>query len=85
MLRTAYDPDENKHWLIYTSSVRGASDDSYSTYNLFTDDDDKNAVVAATAPTTVRQRFLLQDNIKTAWNGDTVLALLESPLSLPAS
>jgi hypothetical protein len=64
---TAYDPDEKKHWLMYTSSTGGIDSDGN---NTFSTDDDQNAVAAATTPTGVRQRFLLQDNQKNAWNDD---------------
>jgi hypothetical protein len=64
---TAYCPDEKKHWLIYSSNNSTGGDHISSSFAA--DDNDKNPA-EATTPTTVRHRFLLQDNLKTAWNGD---------------
>jgi hypothetical protein len=64
---TAYDPDEKKHWLMYTRSTGGRDSNGN---NTFSEDDDRNAVAAATTPTGVRERFLLQDNEKSAWNDE---------------
>jgi hypothetical protein len=69
---TEYCPDEKKHWLIYSRSTGG--DRSISSA-----DDYMNQAEAATrtttgvgeATTTVQHKYLLQDNLRTAWQKGT--------------
>jgi hypothetical protein len=52
---------------MYTRSTGGRDSNGNNTFSV---DDDRNAVAAATSPTGVRERFLLQDNEKSAWNDE---------------
>jgi hypothetical protein len=67
---TEYCPDEKKHWLIYNSSTGGDRISSSA------DDYMNQAVAAATTGvaatiTTVQHKYLLQDNLRTAWQKGT--------------
>ena len=68
---TEYCPDEKKHWLIYSSSTGGdrsiSSADDYMNVTAATTAG--AGVVAAT--TTVEHKYLLQDNLRTAWQKGT--------------
>jgi hypothetical protein len=59
---TAYDPEEKKHWLIYSSSTGGSDHSSSSA------DSDENPAATSTE---VRHKFLMQDNLRTAWQKGT--------------
>jgi hypothetical protein len=60
---TTYDPEEKQHWLIYSSST---GDD----HSIFSAASDQNPATAATS-TNVRHKFLMQDNLRTAWQKGT--------------
>jgi hypothetical protein len=71
---TEYCPDEKKHWLIYSSSTgsgrSSSSADDYMNQSETTTTASTNVGVAA-GTTTVQHKYLLQDNLRTAWQKGT--------------
>jgi hypothetical protein len=70
---TEYCADEKKHWLIYSSSTGGdrssSSADDYM--NPTTEAATTTTTTAVAAATTVQHKYLLQDNLRTAWQKGT--------------
>ena len=69
---TEYCPDEKKHWLIYSTSTGGDHrSSSADDYMNGTAEVETPTAEAAAATTTLQHKYLLQDNLRTAWQKGT--------------
>jgi hypothetical protein len=67
---TEYCPDEKKHWLIYTSITGGYQSRTADDY-MDQAAEVATALTAEARTTTVQHKYLLQDNLRTAWQKGT--------------
>jgi hypothetical protein len=68
---TEYCADEKKHWLIYSSSTGGDHSSSSADDYMNPTTEAATTTTAVAAATTVQHKYLLQDNLRTAWQKGT--------------